>query len=290
VNKRTFSYGGLLQPDGKGGFTVAETVADTVPALTPELALREAIICQALFANTRIRHNVSEAYKDNFKAIARTIFEPQQYLFWDSDILMQVIDHVEDFKGTIVPFTQKMSQIWSLDASLLSGENLVMGIYFRADSNCLFMAHIMQDIKAVLDIDQGYVEWYEPYYWGNPIDGIRQAYAAAVYTWLQQPYVCQTEAIQHSRQVRRHAEQKGQILKNISVIQFRKPDGTVSHANEGSSGRELHCCYERAGHTRRQPYGPKKALRRVIWIAPTLVGDTSKPFKTKGQTLYRVSR
>lgn len=267
---------------------------DSVP-LTPELAFKEAQISHHLIATNEVQHKVNKEFPDDITfrdTIHRVVREPQQYLFWQSDILLQVFGQAQDFIGATVPFTQKMSQIWVYDPAIIMRETvMLMATYFRADKDRLFMAHVQNDLlKGPEDESAIEVEWYCPYTWGEPVENILQAQAAAVYTWLQQPYVAQVEAIQHSRQVKRQAERKGQILKNINVIQFRKPEGTTTQHTEGDSGRELHCCFERAGHTRRQPYGPKNGLRRIQWIAPTFVGDPSKPFKTKGQTLYRVSR
>jgi hypothetical protein len=262
-------------------------------ALSPELALQEATICQAVFGSARTEHVLHTDCYPTDAEFARVILakvrREQQYLFWQTGLLVSVLNHAEDFMDTVVEYSQSMSQVWIADPAMtIANGTVIMGTYFHADSEQIYMAHMF---SKPLANEEPWVEWYRPYIWGQVVEDKGQAEALAVYTWLQQPYVAQAKAIQHSRQVRRAAERKGETLGNISVIEFRKPEGTRSTKPEPSEKtRELHCCFERAGYTRSQPYGPKNSLRRIQWIAPTFVGDPTKPFKPKGRKIYKVTR
>ena len=255
--------------------------------ITPEEALHEAEIVSRVMLHPMLEPTGEhEAWHG-----IRILPSNTKFLLWNGDILMSVLDKAETFLGTTLEYTESMQQIWIVDPALVSRGDMVIGTQFLADRTMLGIVQLLQPLKGWPE-EKPYTCWPKPYRWGDTINTYEQAQAAAVYTWLQQPYVTQTEAIHHSRQVRREAERKNRKLNNISVIEFRRPEGQRSSkaTEEEGSKRELHCCYERAGFTRRQPYGPKNALRRVQWIAPTFVGDPSKPFKTKSQKLYKVTR
>lgn len=210
-------------------------------------------------------------------------------LLWDAEILQAVFNNANSFMGAIVPYTKTMHQVWVIDPAFITADNnMVIGTQFFADDRILGMIQLLQPLKGWPTVAP-FSRWGHPYYWGDVITNYEQAQAAAAYTWLQQPYVTQEPAVQYSRQVRRHAEQKGEVLKNINVIQFRKPEGTRGTISSETT-RELHCCFERTGFTRRQPYGPKNGLRKIVWVAPTFVGNPELPFKPKGGKLYRVSK
>lgn len=255
--------------------------------VTPEEALREAELVHRTFRHPEIKHE----YQANKPLLGGPDFyQVAKYLLWDANLLLSVMDKAESFLGTTVEFTEPMNQIWVVDPALVSNdEHMVIGTAFYASQHALGMVQMLQPM-AGWPMLPPFIRWIPPYHWGRPIESHDQARVAAIYTWLQQPYVMQSEAIHHSRQVKRNAERKGEILHNISVIEFRRPEGSRSSKTTEEPTRELHCCYERSGHTRRQPYGPKNSLRRVQWIAPTFVGDPDKPFKVKGQKLYKVSR
>jgi len=196
----------------------------------------------------------------------------------------------ESFLDTTLEFSGEMNQIWVVDPALVSGDDyMVIGTMFTASRYSMEMVQLLQPMKG-WPLEEPIVRWQPAYIWGQPITKYEQAQAAAVYTWLQQPYVVQAEAITHSRQVKREAERRNRKLNNISVIEFRRPENYRPAKTDSEKTRELHCCFERAGYTRRQPYGPKNSLRRVQWIAPTFVGDPEKPFKPRGQRLYKVTK
>lgn len=245
--------------------------------ISPDEALREAELVHRTFKHQHRKENSPDLTAE------------AKYLLWDADVLMSVLRGAEAFVGTTLEYTESMNQIWVVDPAFVSGdEYMVIGTMFSATRYALEMVQLLQPMKG-WPMEEPIVRWQPAYIWGQEITRFEQAQAAAVYTWLQQPYVVQSEAIQHSRQVRREAERKNRRLNNISVIEFRRPEGSRSVKSEPKS-RELHCCFERAGYTRRQPYGPKNSLRRVQWIAPTFVGDPEKPFKPRGSKIYKVTR
>ncbi len=256
--------------------------------ITPHEALKEAEAVLQTFGHPKIVHEHRELNKPLLGGPDFT--KEAKYLLWDADVLMSVLNNAENFLGTTLEFTEPMNQVWVVDPAFISGdEHMVVGTMFSATRHALEMVQLLQPLKGWPDVAP-FVRWQEAYHWGRTIDTLAQAQAAAVYTWLQQPYVVQVDAIQRSRQQRRYAERKNLKLNNISVIEFRRPEGARTTTPKEGKTRELHCCFERAGYTRRQPYGPKNSLRRVQWIAPTFVGDPEKPFKPKGQKLYKVSR
>ena len=243
-------------------------------------ALQEAEVVLDVLLGSKIEHTGEKSW-DKPRFYTGSI----KNLLWDADILQAVLQNAESFMGAVVPYTKTMHQVWVVDPALTTSDsNMVIGTQFFADDRILGMIRLLQPLKGWPNVAP-FAWWCHPYYWGEPIEHIEQAQAAAVYTWLQQPYVTQEPAIQHSRQVRREAERKGKSLSNISVIQFRKPEGTRSNVNESGSSRELHCCFERTGFTRRQPYGPKNGLRKIVWVAPTIVGNPELPFKPRWQII-----
>lgn len=248
-------------------------------------ALQEAEVVLDVLLNSKIEHTGEKSWdKPRFH-------EGQiKNLLWDADTLQAVLNNADSFMGTRLLSTKVMHQVWVIDPAFITADkNMVIGTQFFADDRILGMIQLLQPLQGWPNVAP-FSRWGYPYYWGDVITNYEQAQAAAVYTWLQQPYVTQEPAVQHSRQVRREAERKGKSLSNISVIQFRKPIKSTVRGIEHTSNRELHCCFERTGFTRRQPCGPKNSLRKVVWVAPTIVGNPEMPFKPKGGKLYRVSK
>jgi hypothetical protein len=258
-------------------------------ALREAEMVREALLCEDI-VHTAGDEKLFDIPKQDFSCLRKRIKEDCRFLLWDADVLMSVMNQAESFIGTRVPYTIPMNQIWIIDPAIQnSADDTVLGIFFDADQGGLQQVQLAAYFGE--DYDANALAIWQPFYkWGNEIKSIEHAKWAAVYTWLQQPYVVQAEGIKHSRQVKREAERKKQKLPSISVIEFRRPECSRSGKSIGEKTRELHCCFERAGHTRRQPYGRMNSLRRVQWIAPTFVGDPEKPFKPKGQKIYKVTR
>jgi len=259
-----------------------------------EEALFEAETARELFLYKGLQHKAfdEELFDITWDSapLRQWVLDKCQYLLWDANMLQSVLDQAESFIGTCVDYSVPMNQIWIVDPAMMNDAgHITMGTFFRATSSALQQVKLVSPPSKAKN-GEAWAVWTPYYEWGNKIKTLASARMAAIYTWLQQPYVDRVEGIHHSRQVRREAERKNRKLSNISIVQFRKPDGYRAPVKAEGQTRELHCCFERAGFTRRQPYGPKNTLRRVQWIAPTFVGDPSKPFKAKGKTLYRVSR
>lgn len=214
---------------------------------------------------------------------------PVQYLLWDTEILFSVIDNHAQAIGTIPEWHGDMNMVWVANRDVYQNDFIVLGWFVHADKKAAVYGQIIQ-IKGN-QYGEPVVLWHTPFYWGNPLESNENAALYLVYSWLHQPYVGMTDGIHRPRHERRRAEREGRTLGNIKLIEFRKPQGNfVQSAPSNGPKRELHCCFERTGFSKRQHYGPKNSLRKIQWIAPTLVGDPSKPFKPRGQTLYRVTR
>lgn len=259
-----------------------------------EMALFEAAMGHYLFAENKHQFAVSwDEDNDRLSPTKPPSFvtnQPVSYLLWDTDVFMSVIDDPTKAIGTIPEHHRDMNMVWILDRDVLFMDFPILAWFIHADERGITYGQVWQ-AKERLTEDPTII-WFSLIPWGEPIQLASCGAVYLLYSWLHQPYVSQVEGIKYSRQVRRAAERKGERLGNINVIEFRKPAARYAPApaDDGRPKRELHCCFERTGYSRRQPYGPRNSLRRIQWIAPTLVGDPSKPFKPKGQTLYRVTR
>jgi len=78
-----------------------------------------------------------------------------------------------------------------------------------------------------------------------------------------------------SHKERRNAESK-LFSMGVTRVRFcRHPGGGSQGAGgSGESGRSAHW---RRGHWRHQPHGPKRQLRKLVWIRPTLVNKEQEP-------------
>jgi len=260
----------------------------------PEEALKEAMMVHECILNPKLdqySHGMP-VYGESLPKLVNV-----KYLLWDAELLLSVREKAQSFVDTVGEFTKSMSLIWIIDPAIVDNTSgdMVLGEAIEADHSGIDGLRLMQSLQGWPQAAP-YIERVFCYRWGEPVKNLDQAQLLAVYTWLQQPYVTQAEGVHYSRQVRRAAERRNEKLNNISVIEFRRPESRkiteTSAPSEECEGprRELHCCYERVGFTRQQPYGPKSSMRKTIWIAPTLVGDPKKPFKTKSQRLYKVSK
>lgn len=92
-----------------------------------------------------------------------------------------------------------------------------------------------------------------------------------------------TAAPTRSRLARTLAK-RGRPLADVRVVDLHRP--TTSGA-DASSGRTVTVRYAVRGHWRNQPYGPARALRRPVWVAPHVRGPDDAPW-SGGTTVARL--
>jgi hypothetical protein len=270
---------------------ILETNCQDKP-MDAEMALFEAALCHRIFAgNSNNQYIVCDIEGETKLTPSSSpgfvVEQPVKYLMWDSKVLLSVIDGASKAIGVIPERYGDLNMVWVANRDILFEALNVLGWFINVSDQGITSGQVWGKINMYPS-----VIWSQTMPWNEPIKYMADAAMYLLYSWMHQPYVGQAEGIKYSRQVKRQAERKGEQLGNINVIEFRKPAGIplVSPSTDDSSKRELHCCFERTGYSRRQQYGPKNSLRRIQWIAPTLVGDPAKPFKPKGQTLYRVTK
>ena len=255
----------------------------TFRALTPQAALIEAATNHAFYALFPEQYELGSPNK---LKIPQWTQGNADYLLWDSDVFLSVTAASEGLLGATLERGPDMKAVWIFDPAIESGERLILlSMFVFACEQGLFVGRMLQPI-AQHDVPPT-IMWHHKIVWGEKVKE-SETHLAALYTWLQQPYVVQAPSITHSRQVKREAERRQRPLPNISVIEFRR--ATTAGASGETKSKTLHCCFERTGFPRRQWYAKEKK-HKIIWIAPTLVGDPAKlPFKPRGVPLYRVRR
>jgi hypothetical protein len=105
-------------------------------------------------------------------------------------------------------------------------------------------------------------------------------------TWflINQPGVAQQQVeVTNDKQLIKRARREGRQPPTVRLVDLRHAKAHRAAAVDGGpTGRQVTVRFPVRGHWRRQAYGPKRGLRRSMYIAPFMKGPEGAPLKSGG--------
>lgn len=109
-------------------------------------------------------------------------------------------------------------------------------------------------------------------------------------TWflIMQPGVADEELGPVDKAEKRKADRAGLRYPKVRVINLRHAPGQEG-GESSAGGRSFHVRWMVKGHWRKQFYGPGRAKRRRMFIAPFMKGPAGAPLKAPAPTVHKLS-
>jgi hypothetical protein len=107
-------------------------------------------------------------------------------------------------------------------------------------------------------------------------------------TWflIGQPGVAESHPAPVDKKLARSYQRaNGRRLPDVQLIDLRHQPRRAAPEVEGRPGRKLTVRVFRRGHWKQQAYGPKRGLRRPIYVSEYIAGPDGAPLKARGQTV-----
>lgn len=106
-------------------------------------------------------------------------------------------------------------------------------------------------------------------------------------TWflMAQPGVATETTAPHDKKLIRSAKRAGKRLPDVRIIDLRRHSRPRPEADTDTDRRKVSVRFMVRGHWKRQAYGPKRGLRKTIYVAPFLKGPDNAPLKTDVPTV-----
>jgi hypothetical protein len=101
-----------------------------------------------------------------------------------------------------------------------------------------------------------------------------------LWTLATQPGIAKTTERQLTRHERKRSERSGATISPIKIVNVRGLRSESGHG-EAQSNVEWSHRWLVGGHWRNQPFGPERAQRRPVWVAPYVKGPADKPLVVK---------
>jgi hypothetical protein len=111
---------------------------------------------------------------------------------------------------------------------------------------------------------------------------------AAFVAFMDQRIVVPTEE-RLQRPERRRLERMGVPRETVSVMRIRRPTTYPQHGGERDAV-DWSCRWIVSGHWRQQACGPRRRLRRPLWVTPYVKGPQDKPLKPEARRVFAVAR
>jgi hypothetical protein len=111
------------------------------------------------------------------------------------------------------------------------------------------------------------------------------SYRTLLATWflINQPGVAQTTVqVSNDKQLVKRAARAGHPPPTVRIVDLRHSRHRATAAGAAGAGRPVTVRFPVRGHWRRQAYGPKRGMRRSMYIAPFMKGPEGAPLKTGG--------
>lgn len=131
-----------------------------------------------------------------------------------------------------------------------------------------------------------------PWNWNDPItDDMRTSQASflftAMATWLLmgQPGVAAETPVPVDKAAARSYKRSGKKPPDVRIVDLRRHARPKTDTDERPGRRSPTVRFMVRGHWRNQAYGPKKGLRRQMYISPFIKGPEDAPLKSDVQTV-----
>jgi hypothetical protein len=138
------------------------------------------------------------------------------------------------------------------------------------------------DMVSLSWVPPGVVQWWEKGDGHDPrVDAVVKI-MTALFGLANSPGITRAEISKPDRPTRRRAQRAG--VTDDSATRVVYLNGSAAHERTGTSGEYRHRWIVR-GHWRSQPYGPRRSMRRAVYISPHVKGPEGAPLLT-GDKVY----